>query len=243
MKSKGMGHHETAIGNTDIWLTPLSLLRKLGDFDLDPCSPINRPWDTAKEHYTILDNGLTKDWGDKRCFVNPPYSAIELWMRKMSMHTNGIALLFARTDTAWFQDLVFPFADSILFIRQRINFFNEMGKRARNGAGAPSVLISYGENNVAALEDSGIDGRHLYVNAQPVMIVGFSPTWRQVVKIAFSRLNEEAVLSDIYKMVEVIGADKVQKNKHYQAKIRQTLQKHFSRVSPGKYTNQQTLSL
>jgi len=27
----------------------------MGKFDLDPCSPIKRPWDTAKKHYTELD--------------------------------------------------------------------------------------------------------------------------------------------------------------------------------------------
>lgn len=40
------------------WLTPPELLAKLGDFDLDPCSPINRPWPTAANHYTIEDDGI-----------------------------------------------------------------------------------------------------------------------------------------------------------------------------------------
>lgn len=63
-------------GNTkqgkDEWLTPPSILKALGDFDLDPCSPINRPWDTAKKHYTIEDNGLNKKW-EGRVWCNPPY--------------------------------------------------------------------------------------------------------------------------------------------------------------------------
>jgi hypothetical protein len=37
----------------DEWLTPPEIIKSLGEFDLDPCSPINRPWDTAKNHYTI----------------------------------------------------------------------------------------------------------------------------------------------------------------------------------------------
>lgn len=30
-------------------LTPPELIKSLGEFGLDPCSPINRPWDTAKK--------------------------------------------------------------------------------------------------------------------------------------------------------------------------------------------------
>ena len=33
------------------WLTPPELLAKLGQFDLDPCAPVNRPWPTATHHY------------------------------------------------------------------------------------------------------------------------------------------------------------------------------------------------
>ena len=40
------------------WLTPPHILRRLGPFDLDPCAPINRPWDTAEHHYTIEDDGI-----------------------------------------------------------------------------------------------------------------------------------------------------------------------------------------
>ena len=27
----------------DEWLTPLEIIRALGEFDLDPCSPVRRP--------------------------------------------------------------------------------------------------------------------------------------------------------------------------------------------------------
>ena len=52
-------------GNTstgkDEWLTPPYVIEALGSFDLDPCSPIKRPWPTAKEHYTILDKLIELD--------------------------------------------------------------------------------------------------------------------------------------------------------------------------------------
>jgi hypothetical protein len=45
--------------NNDTWLTPPTIIQSLGEFDLDPCSPINRPWNTAKNHYnTTMKNKL-----------------------------------------------------------------------------------------------------------------------------------------------------------------------------------------
>lgn len=48
--------------NSEEWLTPPQLLRALGPFNLDPCAPVNRPWDMAARHYTVLDDGLSKPW-------------------------------------------------------------------------------------------------------------------------------------------------------------------------------------
>jgi hypothetical protein len=36
------GHHRPYRGQTDEWLTPPEIIAALGQFDLDPCSPINR---------------------------------------------------------------------------------------------------------------------------------------------------------------------------------------------------------
>lgn len=55
---------ETLYGRSsgkDEWLTPRPLIQALGEFDLDPCAPIKRPWDMAKNHFTVEDNGLEKD--------------------------------------------------------------------------------------------------------------------------------------------------------------------------------------
>ena len=76
----------------------------LGPFDLDPCSPILRPWDTAKYHYTVSDNGFIKEWFG-RVWLNPPYGrGMYEWMNKLAAHGNGIGLIFARTDTKGFQN-------------------------------------------------------------------------------------------------------------------------------------------
>ena len=87
----GMGSHQSAAMLKDEWLTPPEIIKALGgpkSFDLDPCAPIKRPWDMAKEHYTIADNGLLKPWHG-RVWFNPPYGGPAIvgpWMRRMVEH-------------------------------------------------------------------------------------------------------------------------------------------------------------
>jgi hypothetical protein len=65
----------------DEWLTPPEILRALGDFDLDPCAPVTRPWETAAQHYTALDDGLNKQWNG-RVWCNPPFGREAVkWLR------------------------------------------------------------------------------------------------------------------------------------------------------------------
>ncbi|OMF70554.1 adenine methyltransferase [Paenibacillus glucanolyticus] len=149
----GMGGHQSARMLKDEWLTPPEILESLGPFDLDPCSPINRPWDTAKKHLTVRDNGLKSEWKG-RVWLNPPYGRETAeWLHKLSDHGNGIALIFARTETEMFFDHVWNKADALLFFKGRLYFHHVNGNRAKANAGAPSVLIAYGPNNVQALEN------------------------------------------------------------------------------------------
>ena len=57
-----MGGHHSAAMLKDEWLTPPEILHALGEFDLDPCAPVVRPWEMATAHYTINDNGLLQPW-------------------------------------------------------------------------------------------------------------------------------------------------------------------------------------
>jgi hypothetical protein len=233
----GIGGHQSATMRTDEWLTPPAIIQALGEFDLDPCSPISRPWDTAKKHYSILDNGLIKEW-EGRVWLNPPYgSEAARWLNKMQFHGNGVSLIFARTETEMFFTHVWNKADSILFIEGRLFFHDVNGKRASANAGAPSCLVAYGENNVEALEKSGIRGKHLLINAIPVIIVTASPKWKNVIEIALVRLKGEASLDKIYDMVSIIAPDKIKTNNFFKEKIRQQLRKHFVRLSEGIYSN------
>lgn len=144
----------------DEWLTPPDIIRSLGEFDLDPCSPINRPWPTAKKHYTRLDDGLLMPWNG-RVWCNPPYGKeTGKWLAKCSTHRNAIALVFARTETNMFFNYVWNCADAILFVRKRISFYNVDGSKG-GYSGSPSVLIAYGADNARALENAKIKGKYL----------------------------------------------------------------------------------
>lgn len=155
----GIGAHHSANPQTDEWLTPPHILDALGPFDLDPCSPHNRPWPTAAEHYTASDDGLDLPWHG-RVWCNPPYSTIGPWMARLADHGNGIALVFARCETAWWFDHVWPHADGYLFLAGRLNFRLSDGTHPKSGhnSGGPSVLIAYGTANHEQLATCGLAG-------------------------------------------------------------------------------------
>lgn len=152
------------VGGKDEWLTPPEILKALGEFDLDPCAPVVRPWPTAKEHFTRVENGLTREWKG-RVWLNPPYGAeTGKWLGRLSEHGNGIALIFARTETEMFFKHVWPVASAVLFIEGWIHFYSVEGRRAPANSGAPSVLIAYDSWNpwnASHLKESGIAGKFI----------------------------------------------------------------------------------
>lgn len=148
--------HDRTTGKED-WLTPPWLLAHLGAFDLDPCSPDPRPWPTAAMHYTMRDDGLMKPW-EGRVWMNPPYgSETERWMRRLAQHGNGIALIFARTETKSFFPWVWEYASGLFWLKGRLRFYTKEGIEG-GPAGAPSVLIAYGESNAECLQRLAVPG-------------------------------------------------------------------------------------
>lgn len=159
LKKSGMGSHHSASAGKDEWLTPPEIRESLGIFDLDPCSPIKRPWDTERQHFTIEDDGLRQPWSG-RVWCNPPYGReTGKWLARCAEHKDAVALIFARTETSDWVDQVWAKAHSVLFIFGRLYFHHVDGTRASANAGAPSALISYNPSNTLALEKSGIPGR------------------------------------------------------------------------------------
>jgi hypothetical protein len=156
---KGIGSHQSAKMIKDEWLTPKSIIDELGPFDLDPCSPIVRPWNTANLHYTINDNGLLMPW-EGFVWLNPPYGQqTTTWLERMAVHNQGIALIFARTETEMFTRFIWPCASAILFIEGRLYFHYVNGEKAKGNAGAPSVLVAYGSEALERLGNCNIKGK------------------------------------------------------------------------------------
>lgn len=153
-------------------------------FDLDPCAPPGGlPWIPARRFLSLPDDGLAAPWAG-RVWCNPPYTAkapacgpccgkticgkrgyhLEKpdpgtggWLRRMAAHGNGIALVFARPDNAWFHEAVAG-ADATLFIAGRVRFVDASGKppRTSSGPGNGSMLLAWGDVCASALRRSGL---------------------------------------------------------------------------------------
>jgi hypothetical protein len=147
------------VAATHIWLTPREIVTPLGPFELDPCAaPSPRPWPTAVRHIELPECGLTAKW-EGRVWLNPPYGQhTAAWMARMANHNNGIALVFARTETRMFRQYVWPVADAVMFLHGRPHFCRPDGTRAKGNSGGPLCLIAYGRSNTECLRKSGLDG-------------------------------------------------------------------------------------
>ena len=158
-KSRWPNGHQGKEAWCEQWLTPPEIIHALGPFDLDPCSPTVRPYETARHYYTKNDDGLSQDWFG-HVWLNPPYGNETIhWVRRLAEHGNGIALLFARTETKTFFPWVWDYADAIFFLQGRLYFHRIDGSRSNNNAGAPSVLIAYGKGSACRLRDCDLPGR------------------------------------------------------------------------------------
>lgn len=146
-----IGGHQSPVNKTDVWLTPPEIIKALGPFDLDPCwSPSPLPA-TANDCWQKL--GLSEPWKG-RVWLNPPYgrpSIIVPWVRKMAEHNHGTMIIFARTETDMFFEYVWNKASALLFLRGRLHFHRADGTRAKANAGAPSVLVAYGDADAERL--------------------------------------------------------------------------------------------
>lgn len=126
---------------SDIWATPELFFKKLNEefnFTLDPCC--NKENAKCVHFFTEEDNGLSKDWGTHKVFMNPPYSDCASWIKKAyesSLSGATVACLVpARTDTKWFHE--YALKGEIRFIKGRLKFGN-----SKNSAPFPSILIIF----------------------------------------------------------------------------------------------------
>ena len=158
----GKTHNKPSV--TQEWLTPPWIIDDLGPFDLDPCAAVTQPihLKCAMHNYTKLQDGLNREWFG-RVWLNPPYDHDKMWnwIHKLYKHGDGIALIFARTDTDGFFKFVWDKADALLFLKGRLFFYHPDGTQAKENAGGPSVLVAYGRKNANRLYLSNIIGKYI----------------------------------------------------------------------------------
>ena len=121
------------------------------NFTLDACAE----HETAKvsNYYTIEQNALEQDWQGV-VWCNPPYGReqvkfINKALDEHKKHGSTIVLLIpARPDTKVWQDVIFPNAEKVCFIRGRLKFGD-----AKDSAPFPCALVVFGESK--PLDDFG----------------------------------------------------------------------------------------
>ena len=127
------------------WSTPQDFYDKLHkefNFDLDPCT--NGFNSKCTNFFTIKDDGLSKNWGGHKVFMNPPYGReIKHWIKKayeesLKENTLVVCLIPSRTDTSYWHDYIFEKAHEIRYIRGRLKFGGN-----KNPAPFPSAVIVF----------------------------------------------------------------------------------------------------
>lgn len=129
------------------WSTPREFFDRLNAvhrFDVDVCATAENA--KCKRFFTKEENGLLQNWDRLTCWMNPPYGReIGHWVEKACdasercPQTVVVALLPARTDTAWWHDYIHGKA-RVDFIRGRLKFGGH-----KNCAPFPSVVVTWGE--------------------------------------------------------------------------------------------------
>ena len=144
----------------DDWLTPPWLIEAAGPFDLDPACAPSMPWRTAARMIAPPEDGLAVEWFG-RVWLNPPYSSIMPWARRIAAHGDGLFLVPAKSpDTAWGQ-FTLANADAVLFAKGRLLFWYPDGTESA-GKWSPSMLCAFGSRNVDCLRrlrDSVLPGQ------------------------------------------------------------------------------------
>ena len=127
---------------TPEWGTPQwlfdALHREFG-FTLDPCSTDENA--KCTHHYTIDQDGLSRNWTGEVVFMNPPYGReISKWMKKAydsaQQGSTVVCLVPARTDSRWWHDYCMQGGAEIRLLRGRLRF--EGGKHS---APFPSAIV------------------------------------------------------------------------------------------------------
>lgn len=128
------------------WETPKELFDKLNEvfkFDLDVCAEAETT--KCEKFFTPEIDGLSQEW-DGTCWMNPPYGREQIkWIKKAykefaSNSVTTVCLVPARPDTKVWQEVIFPNAKAICFMKGRIKFSG-----SKDSAPFPSALIVFAD--------------------------------------------------------------------------------------------------
>lgn len=239
MSNRAMGSHHSAKAQSVDWFTPPFVIEALGGpeaFDLDPATSSAAPFQTARNIFTRVDNGLMRPWFG-RVWLNPPYTNAELhaFMRKLADHGQGTALIFARTETQAFFETVWRRASGLLFLEGRLHFHHPDGTRAPANAGAPSVLCAYGADDADILAAAKLDGQFVPLRLpRSIVMAGLTGTWRDVVGDWLRKQSGPVSLDALYRALA--DHPKAVGRPNWRAKVRQTLKRGgFDHVERGRW--------
>src|SRR5277367_4561745 len=132
-------------GDRSEWETPQELFNELDaefHFTLDVAA--SKSNHKCRKFFTKEQDGLKQPWSGV-AWCNPPYGkAIPLWLNKaieeQKRGVTSVFLVFARTDTSWFHEIVLPHAE-VRFLRGRVRFTHPTLGVGNNPAMGSMVLV------------------------------------------------------------------------------------------------------
>ena len=143
--------------NDQAWETPQDLFNQLNDAfmaSIDVCATDK----TAKcvNYYTPAIDGLKQNWVGT-CWMNPPYGREQIkWITKarnsyIENNSTIICLIPARPDTKVWQEIIFPNAIAVCFIKGRLKFGG-----CKDAAPFPSAIVVFGDK-ITAIQKETLD--------------------------------------------------------------------------------------
>ena len=139
----------------DTWGTPKEIFNfaqnKWGVFDLDAAAKENNK--LVKNYISESQDALKTSWISNNTWLNPPYGRqmpkfIERALNQvLEGNTDRVVCLIAsRTDTKIFQEVIFPYASELYFIKGRIKFLKN-GEKVQ-GANYASVFVVFDQRRL-----------------------------------------------------------------------------------------------
>ena len=129
------------------WETPQDFFNKVNsifNFTLDACAEC--PTAKVPCYYTKEQDALKQDWKGV-VWCNPPYGReqikfISKALEEQTKHNSTVVLLIpARPDTKVWQDVIFPNASQVCFVRGRLRFGD-----SKENAPFPCALVVFSKN-------------------------------------------------------------------------------------------------